>query len=131
MSSIVNTPPLRNLRQVLLTGVTAAAVLSVLGAAAPAFAQGAACGTSNAGGATINATAQGNPNGVTSNTACGNGATANAAATYATAIGANAVASKDFAAHRFNSTMPLYFSTGYSNGGGTEHVGRAAVTVVW
>jgi len=33
--------------------------------------------------------------------------------------------------HRFNSTMPLYFSAGYSNGGGTEHVGRAAVTVVW
>ena len=33
--------------------------------------------------------------------------------------------------HRFNSTMPLYFSAGYSNGGGTEHVGRAAVTFVW
>jgi len=33
--------------------------------------------------------------------------------------------------HRFNSTMPLYFSAGYSNGGGTDHVGRAAVTFVW
>jgi trimeric autotransporter adhesin len=34
-------------------------------------------------------------------------------------------------AHRFNSTTPVYFSAGYSNGGGTEHAGRAAVSFVW
>jgi autotransporter adhesin len=33
--------------------------------------------------------------------------------------------------HRLNTTIPLYLSGGYSNGGGSEHVGRGAVTIVW
>jgi autotransporter adhesin len=33
--------------------------------------------------------------------------------------------------HRLNTSLPLYVSGGYSNGGGSEHVGRAAMTVVW
>jgi hypothetical protein len=30
-------------------------------------------------------------------------------------------------AHRLNTDMPLYFSGGYSNGGGREHVVRAGL----
>jgi hypothetical protein len=28
-------------------------------------------------------------------------------------------------------TVPVYLSAGYSNGGGTEHIGKGAVTFVW
>ena len=27
--------------------------------------------------------------------------------------------------------VPIYLQGGYSNGGGTEHVGRAAASIVW
>ena len=30
-------------------------------------------------------------------------------------------------AHRLNTAVPLYFSAGYSNGGGREHVVRAGL----
>jgi hypothetical protein len=33
--------------------------------------------------------------------------------------------------HRLRTATPLYLTGGYSNGGGSEHVGRGAVTFVW
>ena len=33
-------------------------------------------------------------------------------------------------AHRLQ-TVPLYLSVGYANGGGSEHIGKGAVTYVW
>jgi hypothetical protein len=33
--------------------------------------------------------------------------------------------------HRLNMTVPIYLQAGYSNGGGTENVGRAAASIVW
>jgi hypothetical protein len=32
--------------------------------------------------------------------------------------------------HRLNTAVPIYLQGGYTNGGGTEHVGRAAASVV-
>jgi trimeric autotransporter adhesin len=33
--------------------------------------------------------------------------------------------------HRLNTVVPIYLQAGYSNGGGTENVGRAAASIVW
>jgi autotransporter adhesin len=33
--------------------------------------------------------------------------------------------------HRLNTAMPIYLQGGYSNGGGTENVGRVAASIVW
>jgi hypothetical protein len=33
--------------------------------------------------------------------------------------------------HRLNTAAPIYLQAGYSNGGGSESVGRAAASIVW
>jgi YadA-like membrane anchor domain len=33
--------------------------------------------------------------------------------------------------HRLNTAVPIYVQGGYSNGGGTENVGRVAASIVW
>jgi hypothetical protein len=33
--------------------------------------------------------------------------------------------------NRLNTAVPIYLQAGYSNGGGTENVGRAAASFVW
>ena len=34
-------------------------------------------------------------------------------------------------AHRLNLSVPIVVQAGYANGGGSEHVGRGAISFVW